>query len=143
MYDEQISKYLVNLGMAFLDTERIEIKRFYCFLSHIIQQFQEFLTFVADVNFSYTYKKNMLYIQTKNSLLDEMYLNDNLLMFRAKFCLDDGEKLPICEIKLLYTWLSMIIDMEETFSPNVSFFSDYHNYLKSALTELVNQNYFI
>lgn len=142
-YDEQISQYLSKLGTAFLDTEREEIKRFYCFLTHIIQQFQEFLTFVAHVNFDFTYRKNMSYTQHNNNLLNDMYYNDTMLMFRAKFRLDENEVLPVCEYRLIYIWLTTIIDMEETFSPNVSFFSDYHDYMKGALQELTRQNYFL
>lgn len=144
MFDEKISQYLSTLGIAYLETERKEIKRFYCFLSIVIQQFQEFLTFVAHVNFDYTYEKNVSYRLYKNNNLKEIFFfNDTILIFPAKFGVFKDEKLPICDVKLAYVWLSTIIDMEETFSPNVSLFSDYHSYMISALEELTKNNYYI
>lgn len=143
-YDQEVSSYLTALGVTYLETEREEIKRFYCFLSIIIQQFKEFLTFVASVNCNFSYHQNKCYTQYEDPLLDDMFLINNLtLCLPAKFMLMDNEKLPIYEVKLLYTWLSTIIDMEETFSPNISLFSGYNSYLTSALEELCKQKFYV
>lgn len=141
-YDEQLSRYLQRLGQQFETTDRAEIKRFYEFLSVIIQQFKEFLTYVCDSNFEYSYTPDRSYINhTNNDVREFFFMSPLSYMLPAKFALFENEHLPLSELKLCVDWLTTIIEMEETFSPVHSLFSVYEPYLTDALVQLQNNDF--
>lgn len=142
-YDKKLSTYLALLGQQFVTIDRAEIKRFYEFLSVIIQQFKEFVTHVGSTNFGYSYPPDRSYLNnTSNEIKEFFFMSPLSYMLPAKFCLFENEKLPLSELKLCVDWLTTIIEMEETFSPVHSLFSVYQHYVNDALIQLRN-SYFL
>lgn len=141
-YDKLLSTYLALLGQQFVTTDRAEIKRFYQFLSVIIQQFKEFITHVGFSNFDYSYTPDRSYINNASIEIKEFFFMSPLsYMLPAKFGLFDNEQLPFSELKLCVDWLTTIIEMEETFSPVHSLFSVYEHYVTDALLQLQNNHF--
>ena len=143
-YDDILSSYLSLFGKHYLVTNDKVVKRYYKFLAIVIQQFKNFITYVANTNFNYSYKPNYLYKENVTSeIKDFFFMSPLCYSIPAKFCIFPGEKLPPKDIKLCYDWLTTIIEMEETFSPLHTLFSAYQHFVTSAVKELIDQKWHV
>lgn len=133
-YDKTLSNYLINLGYVYQYTDREDLHKFYGFLCMLIQQFKDFLTFVADINCDYQYEPDTTYTQHHSDNIKKLYcMTEN-----AGYIQPENSNLPLPEVKLFYNWLTEMNNMEEIFSHTRTFFSSYNHYLFDALRRLIN-----
>lgn len=135
-YDKTLSRYIVTLGYIYQQTNCKNIQSCYSFLSMLIQIFKDFFTYIADVNCQILYSADMSFLNIHKDI-PEFYC----VKAEKSYSLID---LPISEIKLLYDWLANIIETEEIFSPNKSFFQVFNKNMIEALQKIIkNKKYYL
>ena len=118
------------------------MKRYYSFLAVVIQQFKEFITYIAKTNFDFVYKPNIDFKKNVSlEVKDFFFMSPLSYSLPAKFGVFQDETLPPRDIKLSYEWLTTIIEMEETFSPHHTLFSAYQHFVTSAIQQLLKQTW--